>query len=176
MHKHERLIRQLAAIPHREFLLHGSPSAFRHARLVPRRPPMRFKHRRDLTRKRIYTTSVILIGLLYAVIRSPSSAWTWVFQQDEQREFRLFIRLEGEEPLYMKRYGHLYVVPREPFRLLRNVLIYSAHAPVCPARTIRVSAAAVIWYLNKEGVQFVSEFPEPPVFPPRAYLHVKGPR
>ncbi len=156
MLRYERLVKLLARIPHDAFLLHGSVRRPRYGTIFPKQPRIIFPNNRDLTRRRVYATSVIPIALLYATIDLPSIRWDWRLIR-EGKSLYLYCRIREEASLVN---GYIHVVRKAGFEELRRKTIYSSRKRVRLHQTIRVPAGILSWMLQRGNVRIVREYPD----------------
>ena len=139
------LFRRLERISHKDFVLHGSPR--RRALLVPRKPVLTSSNK-NLLKRAVYATSVVHVGLFYAVI-AGDPRWRYFLKE---KEFRLLVPEEGLDACR----GYLHVCHRSSFT--KHPLVSYSRRPVRVAQTIRVHPH-MLSYLAKRGqIKFVEKF------------------
>lgn len=156
MLRYERLVKQLARIPHDTFLMHGSVRRPHYGTLFPKQPRIIFPNNRDLTRRRVYATSVVPIAILYATIDLPSVRWDWRLIRDGKSLY-LYCRIREAASLTD---GYVHIVRRTGFEELRRRTFYSSRRRVRLHQTIRVPAGILPWMLERGNVRIVREYPD----------------
>lgn len=154
--KAERVLRSIRKISHKHFVLHGSQT--KSNTLIPKRPNVRFKKRKELHQKGIYATSMTTIAVMYATLEN-SITWKYFFKKEE---IEILHKIpDGVEESTLALYnGYIHVCHRNNFKHIGPLILFSKR-PARVVRTFKISHEILLYLWDKKEIQFVPKFEKP---------------
>ena len=141
-----RLLKRIENISHEKFVIHGATS--RRSLLIPKKPQPTARNK-DCHQKAIYASSVLVVGIIYAVIQGDPR-WKYVRREG--------ISLTIPEGGYRFCEGYIHVCDRKDFKI-GNALTSLSKRPVRPVEIIKVHPAVLEFLEQTRQLTFVRKRP-----------------